>query len=142
MQQDEQKIRELIELAIKARENAYVPYSNYMVGAALLAKSGKIYTGCNIESCSYTPTTCAERVALVKAVSEGEREFSMIAVIGGPKNGIDPNAPEAAPCGVCRQLIYEFGTDTLVICAKSPDSYYVKPIKELLPHGFGPSHLI
>ena len=142
MQQNEQKILELIALATQARENAYVPYSNYMVGAALLAKSGKIYTGCNVESCSYTPTTCAERVALVKAVSEGEREFAAIAVIGGPKSGIDPNAPEAAPCGVCRQFLYEFGTDILVICAKGPDSYYAKPINELLPHGFGPSHLI
>ena len=141
MEQNEQSIRELIELATKARENAYVPYSNYMVGAALLSKSGKIYTGCNIESCSYTPTTCAERVALVKAVSEGEREFSAIAVIGGPKGEVDPNAPEAAPCGVCRQYLYEFGTDILVICATGPDKYFAKPINEMLPHGFGPSHL-
>ena len=141
MQQNEQKIKELIKLATQARENAYVPYSNYMVGAALLAKSGKIYTGCNIESCSYTPTTCAERVALVKAVSEGEREFSAIAVIGGPKAGIDEGAPEAAPCGVCRQFLYEFGTDIQIICAKAPDSYYTKTISEMLPHGFGPSHL-
>jgi len=138
---NETQIRELILLAAEARENSYSPYSNFMVGAALLAKSGKIYKGCNIESCSYSPTTCAERVALFKAVSEGEREFSAIAVIGGPASGIDPAAPEAAPCGVCRQMIYEFGSDIQVICAKSPDDYYILPISELLPHGFGPSNL-
>ena len=141
MSTNDQKYRELIKLAIEARESAYVPYSNYMVGAALLAKSGKIYKGCNIESCSLTPTTCAERVALLKAVSEGEREFHMIAVIGGPRGPVDPKLPEAAPCGVCRQFLYEFGSDTIVICAKSEDEYFALPIKELLPHGFGPSHL-
>ena len=135
-----EQIQDLIELATKARENAYVPYSNYYVGAALLTKSGKIYKGCNIESCSYTPTTCAERVALVKAVSEGEREFVAIAVVGGPKKGIDFDA-EVTPCGVCRQFIYEFGPDTLIIGIESKDKYYVLPISDLLPKGFGPHNL-
>ena len=134
------KIHELIDLAFEARKNAYVPYSNYYVGAALLAKSGNIYKGCNIESCSYTPTTCAERVALVKAVSEGEREFVAIAVVGGL--GLEhPPQEEGAPCGVCRQFLYEFGPDTLIIGAKSKEDYYVLPISELLPRGFGPHSL-
>ena len=134
-------IQELIDLAFEARKNAYVPYSNFYVGAALLTKSGKIYKGCNVESCSYTPTTCAERVAILKAVSEGEREFTAIAVVGGPKEGINEE-DEASPCGVCRQLVYEFGTDTLVIGARSREKYYVLPISELLPKGFGPKHLL
>jgi cytidine deaminase len=134
------QIHELIDLAFDARRNAYVPYSNYYVGAALLTKSGKIFKGCNVESCSYTPTTCAERVAVLKAVSEGEREFIAIAVVGGM--GLD-DAPkeQGAPCGVCRQLIYEFGSDTLIIGAKSKEDYYVMPISDLLPKGFGPQNL-
>ena len=135
-----EKIKELIEIAICARENAYVPYSNYYVGAALLTRSGKIYRGCNIESCSYTPTTCAERVALLKAVSEGEKEFLAIAVVGGPEEGIDFDA-EVSPCGVCRQFIYEFGPDTLIIGIEGRDKYYVMPISELLPKGFGPHNI-
>ena len=137
----EEVIDDLINKAFEARENAYVPYSNFMCGAALLTKSGKIYKGCNIESCSYTPTTCAERVAVLKAVSEGEMEFTAIAVVGGPREGINEE-DEAAPCGVCRQLIYEFGPDTLIIGARSKEKYYVLPISELLPKGFGPGHLL
>ena len=135
------KIKELIDIATCARENAYVPYSNYYVGAALLTKSGKVYQGCNIESCSYTPTTCAERVAVLKAVSEGEKEFLAIAVVGGPKKGIDFES-QVTPCGVCRQFIYEFGPDTLIIGIESKDKYYVMPISELLPKGFGPHNLL
>jgi len=140
MEQLEHQIHELIDLAFEARNNAYVPYSNYAVGAALLTKSGIIYKGCNVESCSYTPTTCAERVALLKAVSEGEREFVAIAVVGGPKDATHLE-DIASPCGVCRQLIYEFGPDTLIIGATSKENYYVLPISELLPKGFGPHHL-
>ena len=136
----EHQIHELIDLAFEARSHAYVPYSNYAVGAALLTKSGNLYKGCNVESCSYTPTTCAERVALLKAVSEGEKEFVAIAVVGGPKDSTHLE-DIASPCGVCRQLIYEFGPDTLIIGAKSKEDYYVLPIAELLPKGFGPQHL-
>jgi len=137
----ENEIQELINLAFEARRNAYIPYSNFAVGAALLTTSGTIYQGCNIESCSYTPTTCAERVAVLKAVSEGEKEFVAIAVVGGRKEAIELENI-ASPCGVCRQLIYEFGPDTRIIGAKSKEDYYVLPISELLPKGFGPHHLL
>lgn len=140
-QLSEEQIHDLIDLAFEARNNAYVPYSNFAVGASLLTKSGNLYKGCNIESCSYTPTTCAERVAVLKAVSEGEKEFQAIAVVGGP-NGSNDLESIASPCGVCRQLIYEFGPDTLIIGARSNEDYYVLPISELLPKGFGPSHLL
>ena len=137
----QQQIQELIDLAFEAREYAYAPYSNFYVGAALLAKNGKIYTGCNIESCSFSPTICAERVAVGKAVSEGEREFVAIAIVSAPKDGSDEDS-DAAPCGVCRQLLFEFGTDTLVIGAKSKEDYYVMTISDLLPKGFGPMQLV
>ena len=87
MENEKDVIQDLIKRAMKAREYSYSPYSNFSVGAAILSESGKIYTGCNIESASYTPTICAERVALFKAVSEGERKFKMLALVGGPKNG-------------------------------------------------------
>ncbi len=94
--------RELIRLALEAREMAYVPYSKYMVGAALLTKQGRVYKGCNIENAAYTPTNCAERTAFFKAVSEGERAFEAIAIVGGYQG-----APTsyAYPCGVCRQVV-------------------------------------
>lgn len=139
---DETMIKKLIHEAIRARTFSYSPYSNFSVGAALLTKSGKIYTGCNIESVSYTPTTCAERVAVLKAVSEGEREFEMLAVIGGLSNGEKKTEQTAGPCGVCRQMIYEFGKDTKIIVADSEDDYYIKSISELFPLGFGPDNLI
>ena len=94
--------KELLLIAIEAREFAYAPYSNHKVGAALLGKSGKIYTGCNVENAAYTPTNCAERTAIFKAVSEGEREFSAIAVVGGLG---DQLSEVCAPCGVCRQVL-------------------------------------
>lgn len=137
-------IQNLIKEAIEARKNAYTPYSHFTVGAAILAKSGKIYRGCNIESVSYTPTTCAERVALLKAVSEGEREFEMLAVIGGSEGTEVDKAnemPTDGPCGVCRQFIYEFGKDIKIIVANSTEKYYVKTISELYPNGFGPEAL-
>ncbi|MEF9941923.1 MAG: cytidine deaminase [Lachnospiraceae bacterium] len=133
---------ELIERAIKARTYSYSPYSHFMVGAALLTKSGKIYTGCNIESVSYTPTTCAERVAILKAVSEGERAFDAIAIVGGPVEGVRNTKTPIGPCGVCRQFIYEFGTDIEVIMANGVDDYQVKTISELFPFGFGPENLL
>ena len=93
--------KQLIETAVKAREMAYVPYSHYKVGAALLAKSGKIYTGCNVENASFTPTNCAERTAFFKAISEGDREFEMIAIVAG-KDG-EELSKNCTPCGVIRQ---------------------------------------
>ena len=132
--------KRLIELALKARENAYCPYSGFAVGAALLCQDGTIYTGCNIESSAYTPTVCAERTAFFKAVSEGKREFVCIAVAGGRKDA--DLLPITTPCGVCRQALYEFGGPGLtVIMAKSEEDYIVTTLGELLPYGFGPANL-
>lgn len=130
----------LIQLALEARERAYAPYSKYMVGAALLAKSGKVFQGCNIENAGYSPTNCAERTAFFKAVSEGEREFVAIAIVGGYK-GAPVNY--AYPCGVCRQVMMEFcdPKSFRVITALSEDNYMEKTLEELLPYGFGPSNL-
>ena len=131
---------ELIRLAFEAREKAYTPYSHFKVGAALLAKSGKIYTGCNIENAGYTPTNCAERTALFKAVSEGERQFDAIAIVGSMEG--KTNEIVTGPCGVCRQALYEFGgDDLLVIMAKSKEDYIECTLGELLPFGFGPANL-
>ena len=132
--------KELIRLALEAREMSYSPYSKYMVGAALLAKDGKVYKGCNIENASYSPTNCAERTAFFKAVSEGERQFEAIAVVGGYKG-----APKdyAYPCGVCRQVMMEFCNpkEFRVISAVSEDEYIEETLEQMLPHGFGPSSL-
>ena len=123
--------------AISAKALACAPYSNFQVGAALLTRGGKIYTGCNIESAAFSPTCCAERTALVKAVSEGERDFTAIAVSGGPEG-----ADYCYPCGVCRQMLYEFGGDNLqVIVAKTVNDYKTHLLSELLPHGFGAKDL-
>ena len=100
------KESELIALALKASEKAYTPYSHFKVGAALLTKSGNVYTGCNIENAAYTPSNCAERTAFFKAVSEGEREFAAIAIVGGAENAVELDY--CAPCGVCRQVMMEF----------------------------------
>ena len=128
----------LIEKALEGMQHAYAPYSGFRVGAALLAKSGKIYTGCNVESCAYTPTCCAERTALVKAVSEGEREFSGLAVVSS--GGAD--GEYTSPCGVCRQMLFEFCPPKMpVVLAKSPQHYRVVSLGELLPLGFGPAQL-
>ena len=132
--------KELIRLALEAREMSYSPYSKYMVGAALLTKDGKVYKGCNIENASYSPTNCAERTAFFKAVSEGERQFEAIAVVGGYKG-----APKdyAYPCGVCRQVMMEFCNpkEFRVISAVSEDEYIEETLEQMLPHGFGPSNL-
>lgn len=129
----------LIKAAIEARARAYSPYSNFCVGAALLTKSGKIYTGCNIENAAYTPTNCAERTAFFKAVSEGERDFSAIVIVGGARGG---TLSECAPCGVCRQVMMEFCTDTFeIILAQSAEDYRSLTLAELLPMGFGPHNL-
>ena len=134
--------RTLAEEALRAREYAYAPYSGFCVGAALLGKSGKIYRGCNVESCAYGPTNCAERTAVFKAVSEGEREFLALAVAGGPKEEQSPLAHTAFPCGVCRQVLAEFcPADFPVIVVRSPEDYEVHTLGELLPHAFTPRSL-
>ena len=137
---DKKRVEEMIDLAIRPMEFSYVPYSHFHVGAALLSRSGKIYTGCNIENAAYTPTNCAERTAFFKAVSEGVKEFDAICVVGG-KEGI--LTEYAAPCGVCRQVMMEFcDPDTFqVILAVSREKYEIFPLKELLPMGFGPANL-
>ena len=130
--------RELMELAVKARKNAYAPYSGFCVGAALLAKSGKTYTGCNIENAAYTPTNCAERTALFKAVSEGEREFTAIAIVGG--KGDEPKE-FCAPCGVCRQTLAEFCDNGFRLLLGTPDNIRVYTLAEILPYSFGKNDL-
>lgn len=138
---DEKIIKNLISKALEMRAFSYVPYSSYAVGAALLTESGKVYTGCNIENAAYTPTVCAERTAFFKAVSEGEKKFTAIAICGGPE-GKNP-VSFAPPCGVCRQVMREFCSpeDFNIILAKNKDNYKVFKLKELLPEGFGPEFL-
>ena len=128
---------ELIGLALEARSKAYIPYSGYAVGAALIAGSGKVYTGCNIENAAYSPTNCAERTAIFKAVSEGEREVLKIAIVAGKKELTSPLPAYAAPCGVCRQVIAEFAkADAEIILAKSPEDYEIFKLSDILPLSF------
>lgn len=134
------QIQDLIRQAFAAREFAYTPYSHFNVGAALLAKDGKVYTGCNIENAGLTATNCAERTALFKAVSEGERQFSAIAIVGSLQGTV--NELVTGPCGVCRQALYEFGgPDLTVIMARTEEDYIVTTLGQLLPYGFGPANL-
>ena len=138
---DEQKIKELITYALNMRAFSYTPYSKFKVGAALLSSEGKIYTGCNIENASYTPTVCAERTAFFKAVSEGVREFKAIAIVGGHAD--DKELDYCFPCGVCRQVMSEFCRDSfLVIIAKSVDEYRTFSLPDILPERFGPKDLL
>ena len=130
----------LIRAAFAAREYAYTPYSNFKVGAALLAKNGSVYTGCNIECASFTPTNCAERTALFKAVSEGVHEFAAVAVVGA-KDGAPDDALITSPCGVCRQMLYEFAPGLRVLAARGDGDFQDAALEELLPHGFGPHSL-
>nr|WP_315024295.1 cytidine deaminase [uncultured Aminipila sp.] len=119
------------ELFLKSREaakNSYAPFSNFHVGAALLAKSGTVYTGVNVENSSLGGTICAERTAFTKAISEGEREFEAIAISG--------NGGEAWPCGICRQFMYEFAPDLIVITGDDEEHLEQMTLRELLPHGF------
>lgn len=131
----------LLEEAKKARLKAYTPYSDFKVGAALLTKSGKVYLGCNIENATYTPTNCAERTAFFKAVSEGEREFEKIAIVGA-KDGEDANEM-CAPCGVCRQVMMEFCNpkEFQIILADGENTCRVMILEELLPCGFSSANL-
>jgi len=144
---------ELIKAALEARQMAYAPYSHHKVGAALLTKDGKVFKGCNIENAGYTPTNCAERTAIFKAVSEGYKEFDAIAVVGGMEDAKD--IPVCAPCGVCRQVLNEFcDPDTFrVILAGIENANDIekltekevklveKKLVEILPLGFGPKNL-
>ena len=133
--------RMLIKQALEMRKMAYVPYSHFQVGAALLCADGKVYTGCNIENAAYTPSNCAERTAFFKAVSEGEREFTAIAITGGAETAEE--LEYCAPCGVCRQVMMEFCDydNFKVILAKSEREYQVYSLREILPMGFGPKNL-
>ena len=134
------EIQALIRKAFEGQQFAYTPYSHFRVGAALRARDGRVYTGCNIENAGYTPTNCAERTALFKAVSEGVREFDAIAIVGSRQGEV--NTLVTGPCGVCRQALYEFGGDALtVIMAKTEDDYIVTTLGALLPYGFGPANL-
>lgn len=132
---------ELIAQAKKARERAYAPYSNFRVGAALVTKDGKIYHGCNIENAGYSATNCAERTAFFRAVYDGEREFSKIAVVGAPR-GVDADLL-TAPCGVCRQVMMEFcDPETFTIIMPDGKCGIIEILlKDLLPYGFGPDNL-
>lgn len=131
--------KELFYLAIDAMKNSYSPYSDCKVGAALLCKNGKVFTGTNIENAAFGPTVCAERVAVFKAVSEGEKEFLKIAVVGG-KGGVINGI--FAPCGVCRQVLREFCQDDFqILLGETEDSFKIVALKELLPFSFSPENV-
>jgi len=128
----------LVAMAREARRNAYAPYSGFMVGAALLCTDGTVFTGCNVESAAFAPTACAERTAFVKAISEGKRNFTAIAVVGGKH---DTPSEFCFPCGVCRQVMAEFcHADFRVLAAKN-DTIITRTLGELLPDRFGPNDL-
>jgi cytidine deaminase len=131
---EEVKKQELITAALKVRGQAYAPYSQYQVGAALLGKSGRIYTGCNVENASYGASICAERVAAVKAVSEGETGFLALAVVA---DGKEPSSP----CGICRQFLAEFGLDLCLILVNLEGKKIETTLEQYLPASFGPKSL-
>ena len=128
----------LRELASAAMAGAYAPYSGYKVGAALLGSDGRVYTGCNIENASYTPTVCAERTAFFKAISEGCREFEAIAICGGKDGVITGLFP---PCGVCRQVMREFCRDDFKVYMVTPEGYQERTLSQLLPDSFRPEYI-
>lgn len=133
-------IQEMIRRAIRQMEFSHAPYSGFKVGAVLLTEAGNFYTGCNIENAAYTPTNCGERTAFFKAVSEGERKFRAICIVGGKEGNL---TDYTAPCGVCRQVMMEFcDLETFqIILAVSEEKYQVFTLKELMPLGFGPDNL-
>ena len=134
-------VEKLIDTAIEQLKFSYTPYSNFKVGAALLAKNGGIYTGCNIENASYTPTNCAERTAFFKAVSEGVRDFQAICIVGGKGGNL---TGYTAPCGVCRQVMMEFCDPKTfqIILAVDKERHEIYTLEELMPLGFGPLNLV
>ena len=126
--------QELVALAVEMEQRAYVPYSRFPVGAALLCGDGTVFTGCNVENAAYGSTICAERTALVKAVSEGRKRFAAIAIAGRSED-------YCWPCGACRQMLYEFAPELTVLVARADGQFVKLPLGELLPHGFGPANL-
>ena len=140
---DKKQIEEMIDLAIRQLDYSYAPYSHFHVGAALLAKNGTYYTGCNIENAAYGPTICAERCAIFKAVSEGEHSLKAIAIAGGSEKETDMLSGYAFPCGVCRQVMREFAKDAAfkVIVARNITDFQIFSLEELLPNSFGPENL-
>ena len=139
---EKEMINQLIDTAIHQLKYSYTPYSNFKVGAALLAKNGQVYTGCNIENAGYTATNCAERTAFFKAVYEGERNFKAIAIMGGPETVKGPDCDICAPCGICRQVMMEFcDPGTFEILLGTPEKYEIYTLKEILPLGFGSANL-
>ena len=127
--------QQLIRMALAAREKAYAPYSDFMVGAALRAADGRIFTGCNVENAAFTPTSCAERTALFKAVSEGVTQFTDIAVVGSRRGEI--NQQITSPCGVCRQVMQEFCAPSFMIyMGRSDGTYVAESLGAMLPYGF------
>lgn len=133
---DRIQIEALIKSALEAKEKAYSPYSHYQVGAALLTEGGQVFEGCNIENASYGATNCAERTAFFKAVSQGERDFRAIAIVGGLQG--EEIKDYASPCGICRQVMQEFCKDDFqIIVAICPEKYKVYTLAQILPFGFG-----
>lgn len=137
---EKELVEKMIEVAARQMDFSYAPYSGFKVGAALLTEEGEIYTGCNIENAAFSPTNCAERTAIFKAVSEGKRKFRAICIVGG-KDGV--LTEYAAPCGVCRQVMTEFcDPDTFqIILAVGKEKYDIFTLNELMPMGFGPADL-
>ena len=137
---DKKQIQELNKIAVEMTKRSYAPYSHFQVGAALLAKDGRIFTGCNIENAAYTPTNCAERTAFFKAVSEGAKEFTAISIAGGPGGVLTEGI---SPCGVCLQVMMEFcDPETFVVYMAADEEHYDEMLlKDLLPKGFGPKNL-
>ena len=133
----------LVKKAFEAQKRSYAPYSNFNVGAALLGTNGKIYEGCNIENAAFTPTNCGERTAFFKAVSEGQKEFSAIAIVGSRNGAKEDEVEYCAPCGVCRQVMMEFCDPKTfkVYLAKSEDDYIEYTLEENLPLGFSGKNL-
>ena len=136
----ESKKAKLAAMALEARDASYCPYSGFSVGAALLTSDGRVYTGANIENASYTPTVCAERVAFFKAISAGERDFAAIAIAGG-KHGEGANS-YTPPCGVCRQVMAEFCSESFEVIFASDSGYITKTLASILPFGFNKENLV
>jgi len=136
LEEDKMDIKELVKLAIEAREKAYVPYSKFKVGAAIEMEDGSVFTGCNIENASYGATNCAERTAIFKAISEGHTIMKKIAIVGDMST-------YTAPCGICRQVIAEFAAkDIEIVLIKNQDEYLVKTLEEILPGAFTKEDLL
>ncbi|MBQ3784358.1 MAG: cytidine deaminase [Lachnospiraceae bacterium] len=136
------KKEELVKKALESRKYSYAPYSKFRVGAAIECKDGTVYTGCNVENAAYGPSNCAERTAIFKAVSEGKRSFTQIAIAGGYEEGMEVSG-YATPCGVCRQVMMEFcePENFVILVAKSETDYKEFTLKELMPEGFGAANL-